>query len=77
MGATALVDKLKNFMGFGDEFDEFEDDIEEMEYEEVEEKPASKPVFSKKQKVVPMHGQSAQTKIVVLKPRCFNNSNQM
>ena len=31
MGATALVDKLKNFMGFGDELDEYEDDFEEVE----------------------------------------------
>ena len=76
MGATALVDKLKNFMGFGDEFDEYEDDFEEMEYEE-EEKSSLKPIFSKKQKVVPMHSSGAQTKIVVLKPRCYNNSTQV
>lgn len=77
MGATALVDKLKNFMGFGDELDEYEDDFEEVEYDEVEEKQSSKPIFSKKQKVVPMHSSGAQTKIVVVKPRCYNNSTQV
>ena len=76
MSATALVDKLKNFMGFGDEFDDYEDDYEEMELEE-EEKTSIKPMFSKKQKVVPISSQGAQTKIVVLKPRCYNNSTQV
>ena len=76
MGATALVDKLKNFMGFGEEYDEFEDDIEEVEYDE-EEKSSSKPMFAKRAKVVPMHSSGAQTRIVVIKPRCYNNSTQV
>lgn len=77
MGATALVDKLKSFMGFGDEFDDFEDEYEDTEFEEADEKNSVKPMFSRKQKVVPMHSSGAQTRIVVLKPKCYSNSTQV
>lgn len=76
MGATAIVDKIKNFMGFGEEFEDYEDEIEEIELEETEGKRA-KQSFSKKPKIIPLHGQSNQTRIVVLKPRCFSNSTQV
>ncbi len=71
MGNSAIVSKLKNFIGFGDEFEE--EEAEEM-YTEPEEREIPKPTASRKQKVVPMNGQVTQTKIVVLKPKCFNDS---
>ena len=71
MGSSAIVNKLKNFIGFGDEFEDYEDEIEEVEVNEVEESAAGKSSF-RKQKVVPINGYSSQTKIVVLKPSCFN-----
>ena len=70
MGNSAIVSKLKNFIGFGDEY---EDEAEEV-YTEPEEREVPKPTVSRKQKVVPMNGQISQTKIVVLKPKCFNDS---
>ena len=76
MGSSAIVNKLKNFIGFGDEFEDYEDEIEEVEVNEVEERAAGKSSF-RKQKVVPINGYSSQTKIVVLKPSCFNNSTQV
>lgn len=74
MGSSAIVSKLKNFIGFGDEFDEYEDDVIE---EISEQHHETKPVYSRRQKIVPMNGQSTSTKIVVLKPKCFNDSMQV
>ena len=62
-----FVDTLKEFVGFGDV-----NDMEEEDYE-MEEAHAA-PAPQKKNKVVPLHGQSAQPKIVILKPKCFSNS---
>lgn len=77
MSSSAIVNKLKNFIGFGDEFDDFDEDYMENEIEEISEHTSVKPVYNKKQKVVPLSGQNTQTKIVVLKPKCFNNSTQV
>ena len=73
----ALLGKIKNFIGFGgDDYMDYEDEYEENEYnEEPIERKKSKATFSKRDKVVPLNGSvAAQTKIVVIKPKCFNNS---
>jgi cell division inhibitor SepF len=62
-----FVDAVKNFVGF--ETEEYDDEYED-EMEVVEEKTSSP--FSKKNKVVPM-SQNAQSKIVILKPRGFDD----
>lgn len=71
-----FVESVKDMLGFGG-YDEYEDDYEEYEdeFEEYEEEaPRRDSVFSRKSsKVVPINP-SAQTRIVVLKPKCFNNS---
>ncbi|MCX7714718.1 MAG: cell division protein SepF [Clostridia bacterium] len=64
-----FVDAVKNFVGF--ETEEFEDEAEEQDI--VEERENSALPFSKKSKVVPLH-QNVQTKIVILKPRSFEES---
>lgn len=66
-----FVDAIKDFIGIDTE--EYEDDYE-ME-EVVEEKPQGG--FLKRNKVVPISGQSMQPKIVVVKPRSFNNTNEI
>ena len=73
MSSSAIVSKLKNMIGFGDEYeDDYEDDmIEEVEQES---RPAQRPSYLKKQKIVPMNGENNHNKIVVLKPVCFNDS---
>lgn len=76
MGSSAIVSKLKNFIGFGEEFDDFEDDVLE-EVNEPQQRPATKPTYTKRPKIIPMHGNSNSTKIVVLKPKCFNDSMQV
>ncbi len=69
-----LVDKLKDLTGFGEV--DYEEDYEE-EYEEVEEvRPMRKTSIMKKSKIVPIN-QEAQNRIVVLKPKCFNNSTEV
>lgn len=71
-----LVAKLKNLTGLGVDYDDYEE--EEFEEEALEEeKPVYKSAFSRKNKVVPMNSQSVQSRIVVLKPKCFNNSTQV
>lgn len=74
----ALLGKIKNFIGFGgDDYMDYEDDYEENELPEEEpaERKKSKTAFSRRDKVVSLNGSStAQTKIVVIKPKCFNNS---
>ncbi len=67
----SFVEALKDFVGFGDV--DYED--EEMDYEdEVVEDVKPQPHFSKKSKVVPITGQGSQAKIVILKPKCFNDT---
>lgn len=71
-----LVDKIKDLTGFGDY--DYEDEFEEEEFEEVSEsKVRSKPLVTKKNKVVPIGAQEGQNRIVVLKPKCFNNSTEV
>ena len=66
----SFVDALKDMVGFGDV--EYDDD--EMEYEEeVVEETRALP-FSRKNKVVPIGNQAAQSKIVILKPKCFSDT---
>lgn len=70
-----FVDKLKDLTGFGNL--DYEDDYEE-EYEEAEEvKPVHKAPAVKKSKVVSINRGSSESKIVVLKPKCFNNSTEV
>ncbi|MBQ7793779.1 MAG: cell division protein SepF [Clostridia bacterium] len=68
-----FVESVKDMLGFGDFEDEYEDDFdyEEEEYDE----PQRESIFSRKSsKVVSIAPQGSQAKIVVLKPKCFNNS---
>jgi cell division inhibitor SepF len=67
-----FVDAVKDFVGFGDI-----DYEEEMEYEEYEEQGERAPLFAKKNKVVALDRASAQPSIVVLKPKCFNNTTEV
>ena len=64
--SMGFVDAVKEFIGFGD----LEDEEEEMEYEE----PVEELHQSKKSKVVPIHQGQGQSRIVILKPKCFSNS---
>jgi len=73
MGSSALVSKLKNFIGFGDEYDEYED-VEMQEEEESEQRAPQRPSYSRRQKVVPLHASNNSSRIVILKPKCFNDS---
>lgn len=67
-----FVESVKDMLGFGD----YEDDYDEFDYEEEEmdEAPQRESVFGRKNKVVSISPQAPQAKIVVLKPKCFNNS---
>ncbi len=69
-----FVESVKDMFGFGDYEDEFVDDFD-YEEEEYEEAPQRESVFGRKSnKVVAINPQASQAKIVVLKPKCFNNS---
>lgn len=70
-----LVDKLKDLTGFGDlDYDEeFEDEYEEP----AETKQIRKNAVVKKSKIVPISSQEPQNRIVVLKPKSFNNSTEV
>lgn len=68
-----FVDAVKDFVGFGD-IDDYEDEMEMMEEEEIVEERA--PLFSRKNKVVALD-RAAQPSIVVLKPKCFNNTTEV
>lgn len=68
-----FVESVKDMLGFGDFEDEYEDEFD-YEEEEYEEAPQRESVFSKKSSKVVALNQSNQAKIVVLKPKCFNNS---
>lgn len=68
-----FVDAVKDFIGFDtEEYDDEEYEVEDV----VTEKTTASP-FSRKNKVVPISGQAAQPKIVVVKPRSFNNTNEI
>lgn len=71
-----FVEKLKDLTGFGDV--DYEDETE-MEEEEEREEKAAKPKFAtgKKSKVVPISGAEAQNNIVVLRPKCFDDSKKI
>lgn len=67
-----FVEAVKDFVGFGDV--DYEEDVD-MDEEEVEDRYEERaPIFSKKSKVVPLDRQSNVPSIVVVKPKCFNNS---
>jgi len=70
-----LVDKIKDLTGFGEI--EYEDEFEEEMEEEAEEKPVRKIPSIKKNRVVPIAGENAYNRIVVLKPKCFNSSTEV
>ena len=69
-----FVDAVKDFVGFGDV--DYEEEFEMEEYEEPVEE-ARAPLFSRKNKVVALDRASMQPSIVVLKPKCFNNSTEV
>lgn len=69
-----FVDAVKDFVGFGDVDYEEDYEYEEEEVEEViDEKPS---FFGRKNKVVPLDRQSNAPRIMVIKPKCFNNSTE-
>lgn len=69
-----FVDAVKDFVGFGNvDYDE-DIDMDDEEFEDRYEEKA--PLFSKKNKVIPLDRQSNQPQIVVVKPKCFNNSTE-
>lgn len=69
--ATGAFDKFKNFIGFGDEYEDYDDEILEEEPRESSLKKAS-PLKNKK--VVPFQSSSSQSKIVVVKPKCYSDA---
>ncbi|MBO5060846.1 MAG: cell division protein SepF [Clostridia bacterium] len=70
-----FVDAVKDFVGFGDI--DYEEDYE-MEEEEAEEQYEERTsLFARRNKVVPIDRQANQPSIVVLKPKCFNNSTEV
>lgn len=69
-----FVESVKDMFGFGGYEDEYYEDEYDYEEEEYEDEPRAS-VFSKRNsKVLSINQSSAQAKIVVLKPKCFNNS---
>ena len=70
-----LVDKIKDLTGFGDI--DYENEYDEELEEETEERIVRKSLPIKKNKVVPFAGPDSQNRIVVLKPKCFNNSTEV
>ncbi len=67
-----FVDAVKDFVGFGDV--DYEDEVMEEAEEVVEERT---PLFSRRNKVVAIDRAQAQPSIVVVKPRCFNNTTEV
>lgn len=74
-----VVEKMKSFLGFGEEYDE-EFENEEFENEEVEEKEEVEPVItntsakgSKNNKVVNIHT-SASAKVTITKPTVYDEA---
>lgn len=70
-----LVDKIKDLTGFGEV--DYDEDYEEEYEEQAETKPVHKMSVTKRNKVVPIGNQEPQNRIVVLKPKCFNNSTEV
>lgn len=69
-----FVDAVKDFVGFGDIDYEEEYELEEEGFEDIsEEKPS---FFGRKNKVVPLDRQASAPRIMVIKPKCFNNSTE-
>lgn len=69
-----FVDAVKDFVGFGDvDYDEEYEYEDEEVVEEFEEKPS---FFSRKNKVIPLDKQSNAPRIMIIKPKCFNNSTE-
>ena len=69
-----FVDAVKDFVGFGDIDYEEEYELEEEAFEDIsEEKPS---FFGRKNKVVPLDRQASAPRIMVIKPKCFNNSTE-
>lgn len=68
-----FVDAVKDFVGFGDI--DYEEDVVMEEVEEVIEEKT--PLFSRKNKVVALDRAQNQPSIVVLKPKCFNNTTEV
>ena len=67
-----FVYAVKDFVGFGDI--DYEEEIVEEAEEVVEERS---PFFARKNKVVALDRTQAMPSIVVLKPRCFNNTTEI
>ena len=67
-----FVDKFKDLTGFGDI--DYDEELEEMAEAENEEKALRKP---SKKKIVSINSAESQNRIVVLKPKCFNNSTEV
>lgn len=74
MATGAIVDKIKNFIGFGDEYEDYDEEVIE---EETRERALPKTSPVKNKKVVPFKNPSSQSKIVVVKPKCYNDSTQV
>ena len=70
-----FVDAVKDFVGFGDI--DYEDEEIEMIEEEEEIMEERTPFFARKNKVVALDRAQNQPSIVVLKPRCFNNTTEI
>ncbi|MDO4618143.1 MAG: cell division protein SepF [Clostridia bacterium] len=72
-----FVESVKDMLGFGDY--DYEDEEFEMEEEEEEVSKPRESIFSRKSssKVVSLESGQNQSKIVVLKPKCFNNASQI
>ena len=70
-----LVDKIKDLTGFGDI--DYENGYDEELEDETEERNVRKSLPTKRNKVVPFAGPDSQNRIVVLKPKCFNNSTEV
>ena len=69
-----FVDAVKDFVGFGDvDYDEEYEYEDEEVVEEFEEKPS---FFSRKNKVIPLDKQSNAPRIMIIKPKCFNNTTE-
>ncbi len=67
-----FVESVKDMLGFGGYEDEYEEDFE---YEDEYEEPQRESIFTRKSsKVVSIAPSGSQARIVVLKPKCFNNS---
>lgn len=70
-----FVESVKDMFGFGGYDDEYYDDEFEGEEEVYDDAPHASLFSGKKSnKVVPINPHGSQARIVVLKPKCFNNS---